>query len=979
MAASSFRTINPINWSMWSWLAVLLAVCLLPVAASAQKKPTVSIRAVSSVTPHGLRTAQQSNCPNQGGIIDHISVPVGQPGADPLMLSIVIDFPAPPGGYFFQVASLDPTIAAAGDPAQALLPTVFIPEGQTQSNTFLLYGKKVGATFLESSNPAFVTLFTPTAVWDVNPLSNQKFLDANYPSDTLTCRDPGSPNLSSDPTILSGCGQPAQGAVSDGASQLLMRMVAGLPGTACFEITSTGPPDQGNIPTPVLSTQTLGSFDYGFSFYQAPNGYGDSSDSRTVQVQFLYTPSEGYANTSVINSSLTIIRPPLLLIHGLWSKAGAWPALWDHTSPYYIDYRANYADTNASNYSVNYPMVKDFAANALQKSRDQGYAATQADVTAHSMGGLLTRLYAGSPQYTRPNNFNLGDVHRLVTVDTPHFGASLANLLVSLDNNSIPFVVLAVYWSAAAQAWGFITGDIYQGAICDLSENSPALQGLSGGTSLPSQVITATGGPPGAPNGGKYWFPVEVLLDLPVCLPTFIPTCIPGTHLFPQDIVNGFRFRQSNDTIVSLTSQKGGLMGINFDAPIHTNVLDPPNGMNVASTVFSLLDGPASGFASSLQGVPSDGLGHPIYPDDGNGGVPGRGSPLDQQDYKAQCRSGGPMNPNALLRKPTSLHAVTAQGLNAALPAANPAVAVTSPVNGQRFGPGDTVNATVQLTGVTANAGYLAVGALGLGVLEGANYNGSSYQVSFVIPANYAGPLTLTPAIIDSNSNPIEGVGVTIAVRPKTAPLSLFLVEGTYNHLLSANATANVYVTGNYPDRVELDLTSSVTGTTYKSSNNQVLTVDAQGDVQAKAFGTAVVTVQNRGLTAFATFDVEDPSAPLAPQDLTASLQITRSGFRVDRNTGAFVQTIQFTNSQAVPIIGPLYFTITGLAAGVSLINSGLTKSIPPPGSPYFGLSTPDGITLQPGASLSLTLQFLDPSRARIDYTPKVFRVLTTP
>ena len=975
MAPQSFRLLNATGRSRWNWLAIVLALCLPTIAASAQQQASIK---VAGGAQH--RTLQPQGCPNQGGIVTSISVPVGQPGSQPLSLAIIIPFPAPPGGYYFNVYTEDSSIAFAGDPTQGLLPVVFIPEGQEESNTFLLYGFMVGPTFLDATNPDFLPLHVPTAVWDVNPGGDpnfSKFLDANY-SDSTTCRDPGSPNLSTDPNILLACGSPTQGSVSDGVSQLLMRLAAGLPGTACFGVASTGPPDQGMIPLQeqVLDTQSVGNFDYAFSFYQAPDGYGDNSDSRTVQVQFFFTPSENFGNTSMISTTLTIIRPPLLLVHGLWANPSSWPAFWQRPGQFYTVYSANYASTNASNYSTNVPLFHDagpqFVDTALQMVRDKQYSATQVDVAAHSMGGLLTRLYAGSSDFMRPENFNLGDVHRLVTLDTPHFGASTANLLVSLNNNSLPFRVLGGLL-AAFQAAGFGSYNIYKGAVCDLSENSPALQGLAGGTNLQSQVISATGGPPGAPNGGQYYLPIEILLDLPICLPGFPPVCIPFTHLFPQDSVNGFRFRQGNDFIVPLTSQLGGLPEIHNFAHLHTNVEQSPD---VAATVLPLLDnpsGPNSGFVSSLPPVPSDGLGHPLAPSPP--GVPGRGIQLDEQDYAAQCSPGDPMNPNGQGLMKKALGARMTREL-----AADQRVQVTSPVNGQQFAPGDTVNATVQLTPpLAANAGWLSVGAPGLGVLEGGNYNGSTYQVSFVLPNNYAGPLTLTPDILDSNGNPIEGVATTITVRPKVAPLSLTLVEGTYNHLLSSNATANVYVTGNYQNNVQLDLTSSVTGTTYKSSNTQVLTVDTEGNVQAKAFGTAVVTVQNSGVKAFATFDVENPNTPLAPQDLTAGLTIARSGYRLNRNTGFYVQTIEFTNSQAVPITGPLYFVLNGLSSGTALVNSGVTKNIQPKGSPYLALHTADGITLQPGEHVNLTLQFLDAGRVQINYTPKVFRTLTTP
>lgn len=964
MVPRSFRLLDSIRRSTCNYLVIFLSVFFLSITANAQSH-------ASFVVAGGPRNGTKplpAGCPNQGGIITSISVPVGQPGSQPLSLAIVIPFPAPPGGYFIQVASENPSVAAAGDPTQGLLPVVFIPEGQTESNSFLLYGISVGATLLDiiPETPDLLPSSVPTTAWDVNPGGDpnfSKFLNANYPGG-LTCRDPGSPDLSRDPGILSVCGAPAQGAASDGVTQLLMRTVAGLPGTACYEVTSSGPPDQGMIQNQVVSTQSLGSGDYAFSFYQAPEGYGDSSASRTVQVEFYFTPSIAFGNTSTITTSLTVVRPPLLLIHGLWGSPSSWPSLWDRSGQSYVTKRADYSGTNAANYSTNYPKVQSFAATTLQAALDQGYAATQVDVAAHSMGGLLTRLYAGSPQFERPDNFNLGDVHRLVTLDTPHFGASTANLLVSLNNNSLPFRILGGV-GAAFQSMGFGSFTLYQGAVCDLAENSAGLQRLSGGTTLPSQVFTATGGPPGAPNGGNYLTPIEVLLDLPICLPGFFPACLPGTHLFPQDVVNGFRFRQSNDAIVPLTSEQGGLGGTNYPTLIHTNVT---GSSAVSGQVFPLLDGPDSGFSGTLPPVPSNGLGNPLT-------VPGRGVQLDQQDYSAQCHPGGPMNPNG----PGHLGG-QAQAIGGLKLAADQRVRVTSPANGQQFAPGDTVNAVVTLTPpLAANAGFVSVGAPGLGVLEGTNYNGSTYQVSFVLPNNYAGPLTLTPDIVDSNSNPIEGVAATINVRPRSAPSSLTLTEGTYNHLLTSNATSRVYVTGNYNGGVQLDLTSSVTGTTYQSSNTNVLTVDTEGNIQAKAFGTAVVTAQNSGLKAFAAFDIEDPANPLAPQDLTAGVGITRSGFRVDRNTGFYVQTITFTNSQTVPIVGPFYFVVSGLTSGVRLVNSGTTRTIQPAGSPYIALHTGDGITLQPGEHLSMTLQFLDANRVSISYSPKVDRTLTTP
>lgn len=184
---------------------------------------------------------------------------------------------------------------------------------------------------------------------------------------------------------------------------------------------------------------------------------------------------------------------------------------------------------------------------------------------------------------------------------------------------------------------------------------------------------------------------------------------------------------------------------------------------------------------------------------------------------------------------------------------------------------------------------------------------------------------------------------------------------------------------GNYPGGVQRDLTSSAAGTTFKSSNTSVVTVDTEGNVVTTGFGTAVDTVANMGVQAFATFTVENPAHPLAAQDVTAATQITPLGLRVDRNTGFFDETVELTPAASTPVVGPLYLVVTGLPTGVTLVNAGTTQNITPMGSPYYKLLLPDGLTLPSGTVLAKTIQFLNPDRTRIAYTAKVYRTLMTP
>jgi len=937
---------------------------------------------------HSLKSEQaqatSSQCPNHTGVYYAFEVPVGHS----LTLVLVLGSVAPAGGITFQLSSDTPSIVAAGDPRQAFLPQVFVPAGSTYSNTFTLYGINVGQTVFRATTSTPGRSFSlPEGAWDVNQNMASKFVDAN-PARNHCRQDGNSPLLSSDPNVLATCGVTVQGTASDGVSQLLLRTVSGLPGTACYQIVSQSPFDQGSIQAGIVATQVFQNLDYAFSSYTAPSNYGDTSDSRTVTVTFTFTPSVGNGNTTSFQAQATIIRPPIMLLHGIWSDSGTWSQFYLRNDPFYTTFAADYKSTHDSSFSTNVGTVQGFVGNAIIHARAKGYAVTQADVIGHSMGGLLTRLYIGSQQFLRPDNFNKGDIRRVVTLDTPHYGTNFANLLVAL-HRAQPAETEETVKNIIPVPDARVTN----GAVCDLAENSAALNALSG-TNVQAEVITATGGPAGSSSGGLFWGGVlgfrnfEGALTYSQCTKrNFLFQCTQRAFRFPQDVVNAFRFRESNDAIVPQSSQQGGLSSLNYSSLFHfgesswgITVYGPTNTQEVATQAFQLLDGGAAlplPWASAFPAVLSDGNGGPRT-------VPGRGSGLDQQDYADQCGPSGPMK-TSTSQELTTVHQVVAQQAMAiASPqrrslaqqqVADPRVTIVSPVNGQEFRAGDFLSITVKISSPLI-ANDIAVDLIGLSRIEGSNYDGSTYEASFNIPPYYAGPLPITPSITDTNNNLIIGMGVVVAVRPPP-PTAVSLAQSYFSSGFPPSTAGSLSVRGLYPNSVQLDISSALMGTSYQSSNTSVVTVDADGTFQSVGPGTALITVANGDLTDFATFDIEDPASPLPPQDVTAQIDVQRSGFRLDRQTGFFVQNVVLTNSGSVPIAGPLFLVLPGLPSSVVLTSkSGLTQSIAPAGSAFLRLVVGgDGLSIQPGQSISVLLQFLNANGAQISYTPKLTAV----
>ncbi len=105
--------------------------------------------------------------------------------------------------------------------------------------------------------------------------------------------------------------------------------------------------------------------------------------------------------------------------------------------------------------------------------------------------------------------------------------------------------------------------------------------------------------------------------------------------------------------------------------------------------------------------------------------------------------------------------------------------------------------------------------------------------------------------------------------------------------------------------------------------------------------------------------------------DVSASITVTRGGYVLNPGTGRFVQTVTLTNNSANTITGPISLVLTGLSANAALYNAtGSTDSdFPPVGAPYVNSST---TSLAPGQSISISLQFTNPTRAAITYSTQV-------
>lgn len=161
-------------------------------------------------------------------------------------------------------------------------------------------------------------------------------------------------------------------------------------------------------------------------------------------------------------------RPPVVMVHGLWSDATAFNDMYDFLlgsmeyEPYQL-YKVDYKSTNDASFSINSNQVPSAVSSLIAGSPACG----KVDVVCHSMGGILTRLYLKNPLFTANN-----DIRRVITCNTPHAGSQMANWL--LDPTQYGSTVAGMLYQAGMNCYG--------GAVSDLRVDEPIINNVAYGS-----------------------------------------------------------------------------------------------------------------------------------------------------------------------------------------------------------------------------------------------------------------------------------------------------------------------------------------------------------------------------------------------------------------------------------------------------------------------------------------------------------------
>jgi pimeloyl-ACP methyl ester carboxylesterase len=285
------------------------------------------------------------------------------------------------------------------------------------------------------------------------------------------------PQVTTSTGLLASGGRVVQSIAADGVTQAVVRIPANHAGetlnvtvqdengTACSG--QSGVANDGGVfllgassgsadcTADVTAVNTTSNGPMAFVVYRSPanfarGAYDYSTSTRAISLKIQSDDDPNYKLTA----NASVIRPPVILVHGLWGSAADWknfylpiPGLTEDSVDYYQPLLQGVTATYPP-YSSCPPHCPDIPTSALGFSytaplvdgqiredialfrRIQNAAAVTADVVAHSMGGDIVRTIALGVGFKDNKTFGHGPINKLITIGTPHLGSPLATDLL---------------------------------------------------------------------------------------------------------------------------------------------------------------------------------------------------------------------------------------------------------------------------------------------------------------------------------------------------------------------------------------------------------------------------------------------------------------------------------------------------------------------------------------------------------------------
>jgi pimeloyl-ACP methyl ester carboxylesterase len=247
-------------------------------------------------------------------------------------------------------------------------------------------------------------------------------------------------------------GNPYIGVAADGVSSLTFSI--SLPGCSDVKLRKVEHGEvKGDLGNPVVDVD-LDSDGQADFFYFPPNYplpyyltqkldvHQSGSDVYAIEVPIAFTYTDANGEEGMIETKISVCRPPVMLVHGFLGAPGTWTAMSDWLRDLKFDtFTGNYFIQGAYIEGLSAVLKSDIETMKLDYA-NADIKLLRVDAVGHSMGGLIARYYAhGLPDYP-------GDLRKLIMVGTPNHGSSLGDVMMGTvaadwyDTHTIPALQL---------------------------------------------------------------------------------------------------------------------------------------------------------------------------------------------------------------------------------------------------------------------------------------------------------------------------------------------------------------------------------------------------------------------------------------------------------------------------------------------------------------------------------------------------------
>ena len=608
--------------------------------------------------------------------------------------------------------------------------------------------------------------------------------------------------------------------------------------------------------------------DYTYALYRSPSNFPLKSLKKPV---YITIKAIAKITGEELEKNIQLFPPPVVLVHGLWSSKRKWrendsigvtlklPSFQESLEMigfevYLVNYELKARATSTFNpQSASYSIGQLIAETngALSNYRNKNIAITQIDVVAHSMGGLIARARTAYKhiKFIKLANYNRGDFHKIITIGTPHQGSPIANVLVECKDatainckmtyrdteclkncrDSCKTVTCESECQkgcveeiiCARDGWlklsELLESEFYNPiplmdnkepmpigeAVHDIQVGSNAIR-LIPETKIPSHAIV--GRNPKimnrtdeiASNIQFFWFDIFFKSDKsPVTIDKLL-----GSSKY-------------HDTIVSENSQKGGLLknGVKNQVTIVENVVhtDEPLSYDVRKNTVRLL------LVEEIELSDKNLL------------------PIETKTFGFFKHFHAKINQlttcDELPKKIKREKFVSKASIS------------VEPLSGTVVKPGKKVGIQFDITdGTVQKSAVFNIGG-NLIHLKG----NPPYQIEYDVPTDKAGRLNINGITLGDSEESYSFKSYVI-ITPEGSPLSISSLENKIV-LKQVGATYQLMIIGKYQNGSEIDITANSAGTSHttKSGTQNIITVSADGFIEARGKGADSIIITNSG------------------------------------------------------------------------------------------------------------------------------------